>query len=98
MPAVPKGAPATPFAPANPASFASRPAASSKQNRLSDAEAPAVPNRSYALCEPPPGVVKERLVTIGSTFVMGAILVGFFIFWVSLGWQSHLLFFSAWPS
>jgi hypothetical protein len=45
---------------------------------LSDAEAPAVPNRSYPLSEPPPGVVKERLVAIGSTFVMGTILVGFF--------------------
>jgi hypothetical protein len=54
------------------------PPASSAANGLVDVEAPPVPNRSYLLCPPPPGVVKQRLVTVGSSFLMGGIFVGFF--------------------
>jgi hypothetical protein len=76
--AIPKSAPTIPPPPPKPSPSAALPPASSNQNRLSDAEAPPVPNRSYPLCAPPPGVVKGRMVTIGSTFVMGAIFIGFF--------------------
>jgi hypothetical protein len=53
-------------------------AASSSPHGLVDVEPPPIPNRSHSLCPPPPGVVKERLATIGSTFLMGTIFVGFF--------------------
>jgi hypothetical protein len=49
-------------------------------SRLSDVEAPPVPNRSNTLTPPPPGVVRERLATVGSTFLMGVIFVAFFYF------------------
>lgn len=54
-----------------------------------------MPNRSYALCPPPPGVVKQRLATIGSTFLMGAIFIGFF-YLLRVAWlvYSLLIFFS----
>jgi hypothetical protein len=70
-------------------------AANSAQNGLSDLEAPPVPNRSYPLCAPPPGVVKERLVTVGSSFLMGAIFVGFF-YLLGINWLAFtfLIFFS----
>jgi hypothetical protein len=81
--APPQGQPATPLslasapkATAKPVAAVSAPAASSAQNRLFDAEAPPVPNRSNPLCPPPRGVVKERLATIGSSFIMGAIFIG----------------------
>lgn len=87
--------PSIPPAPPNPAPLASAPVGSSAQNRLADVEAPPVPNRSNPLCAPPPGVVKERLVTIGSTFLMGAIFAGFFYLnrgtWLAI---ALLIFFS----
>jgi hypothetical protein len=71
------------------------PAASPTQNGLADVQAPPVPNRSYPLCPPPPGVVKERLVTSGSSFLMGAIFAGFFyllgITWLAI---AFVIFFS----
>jgi hypothetical protein len=76
QPAIPSIPPSAPKATAKPVPAVSAPAASSAQNRLFDAEAPPVPNRSNPLCPPPPGVVKERLATIGSSFIMGAILIG----------------------
>jgi hypothetical protein len=85
VPAPAKDIPSIPPIPAKPAPTASMPATIAAPNRLADVEAPPVPNRSYPLCAPPPGVVKERLATIGSTFVMGRFLPGSFIFWVSLG-------------
>jgi hypothetical protein len=73
----------------------STPAASSTQSRLSDVEAPPVPNRSNPLCAPPPGVVKERLATVGSTFLMGAIITGlFFLFGITWLVYTFLVFFS----
>jgi hypothetical protein len=78
-----------------PAPTTSAPAGSSTASRLSDVEAPPVPNRSNPLCAPPPGVVKERLATIGSTFVMGVIFIGFF-YLLSAAWlvYAFLIFFS----
>jgi len=83
----------------NPAPRTSGPAASappsnSAPSGLSDAEAPPVPNRSNPLCAPPPGVVKERLATVGSTFIMGAIFIGFF-YLLGIAWLEYvfLVFF-----
>ena len=45
---------------------------------LAEVEAPPVPKRSYPLSPPPPGVVRQRLITIGSTMAMGTMMVGFF--------------------
>jgi hypothetical protein len=92
VPGKPVGVPAPPIAAAKPAVTPPPPrppaVASYTQNGLVDVQAPPVPNRSYALCPPPPGVVKERLVTVGSSFLMGAILVGFFyllgVTWVAI--------------
>jgi hypothetical protein len=95
-PAKPKDVPATPpFAPPNQATTARVPVTSSTPNRLADVEAPPVPNRSNPLCAPPPGVVKERLATIGSTFTMGAIFIGFF-YLLGVTWLvvAFLIFFS----
>lgn len=89
-PAIPKPAPAmakspppTPIAPvplpANAASTkAGTPATSSgsTQSRLSDMEAPPVPNRSNALIEPPEGVVKQRQSFLVSSLIFGVVLVG----------------------
>jgi len=62
------------------------PAAPAAANHgLVDVEGPPVPNRSYPLCPPPPGIVKERLVTLGSTFLMGIIFVVFF-YLLSVTW------------
>lgn len=66
-----------------PAPTAAKPAASASglaPSRLVDVEAPPVPNRSNPLTLPPPGVVRERLATVGSTFLMGVIFVAFFYF------------------
>jgi len=70
------------------------PAASPSQYSLSDVQAPPVPNRSNPLCAPPPGVVKERMATIGSSFIMGAIFVGFF-YLLGVNWLAvaFLIFF-----
>jgi hypothetical protein len=93
--AMPETAPAIAAVPMNAFSGSSVPPASFGQNRLSDAQAPPVPNRSYPLCAPPPGVVRERMVTIGSTFAKGAIFIGFFyllgIRWLEI---AFLIFFS----
>jgi hypothetical protein len=74
-----------------------RPAAtaSPSQYGLSDVQAPPVPDRSNPLCAPPPGVVKERMVTIGSSFLMGTIFVGFF-YLLGINWLAvaFLIFFS----
>jgi hypothetical protein len=96
VPAAPKGVPsAPPFAPPNQAVAAPVPATRSTPNRLADVEASPVPNRSNPLCAPPPGVVKERLATVGSTFIMGAIFIGFFyllgVTWLAV---AFLIFFS----
>jgi hypothetical protein len=69
-------------------------AASPSQNGLSDVQAPPVPNRSNPLCAPPPGVVKARMVTIGSSFIVGVIFVGFF-YLLGINWLAiaFLIFF-----
>jgi hypothetical protein len=71
------------------------PAASSAQNGLVDVEAPPIPNRSYPLCPPPPGVVRARLVTVSSSSLMGASFVGFF-YLLGVNWLAiaFLIFFS----
>jgi hypothetical protein len=83
-PAIPKPAPVlskslspTPIPPVRPPVKAAAPATSSTQSRLSDAEAPPVPNRSYPLSDPPEGVVKQRWSFIVSSFVFGVVLVVF---------------------
>lgn len=82
-------------APPPPSPSPRTPTASAAQNGLADVEAPPVPNRSNPLCAPPPGVVKHRLATIGSTFLMGAIFVGFF-YLLGAMWlvDALLIFFS----
>lgn len=77
-----KNPPAAPVT-LRPTPVASQPAASPTgriSSRLVDVEAPPVPNRSNPLTPPPPGVVRERLATVGSTFLMGVLFVGFFYF------------------
>jgi hypothetical protein len=74
---MPKGMPATPLAPAIPLAIVPAPAANSAKSRVADVEAPAVPNRSYPLREPPPGVVRERLTFMVSTLMFGVVLMGF---------------------
>jgi hypothetical protein len=54
---------------------ATAPASSSAQSRLSDVEAPPVPNRSNSLIDPPEGVVKQRQSFLVSSFVFGVVLV-----------------------
>lgn len=95
VPARPGSLPTIWPGPANPTSTAFASTSHSAQNRLSDLPAPPVPNRTYPLSEPPPGVVKQRLVTMASVFVMAAILVGLFyllgITWLAV---AFLCFFS----
>jgi hypothetical protein len=84
-PAVAKSPPPTPVAPvplpanasAKAPARATAPASSSTQSRLSDVEAPPVPNRSNSLSEPPEGVVKQRQSFLVSSLVFGVVLVGF---------------------
>jgi hypothetical protein len=94
VPAAPKPAPPKAAAPATkkptpapvayqPSPDGARPAAPATgavPSRLVHVEAPPVPNRSNPLTPPPPGVVRERLATVGSTFLMGVIFVAFFYF------------------
>jgi hypothetical protein len=63
-------------APAKAPARAAAPATSSTQSRLSDVEAPPIPNRSYPLSEPPEGVVKQRQAFLVSSLVFGVVLVG----------------------
>jgi hypothetical protein len=95
--AKPTGVPAPPLFSARPAAPTPPPppAAGPSQHGLSDAQAPPLPNRSNPLCAPPPGVVKERMVTIGSSFLMGVIFVGFF-YLLGVNWLAvaFLIFFS----
>ena len=62
---------------------------------MADVEAPPVPNRSYPLCEPPPGVVSERLTFMVSTLVFGVVLIGF-CYLLGITWLviTFLVFFS----
>jgi hypothetical protein len=76
-PTIPKGQPMTPLAPAIPPASVPAPAANSAKSRAPDVEAPPIPNRSYPLREPPPGVVSERLTFMVSTLVFGVVLIGF---------------------
>lgn len=73
----------------------SAPASGPVPSRLSDVEAPPVPNRSNPLIPPPPGVVRARLATIRSTFFMGVIFIAFFYF-LGVQWLviAFLCFFS----
>jgi hypothetical protein len=83
VPSMAKSLPPTPIAPvplpenasAKAPARATAPASSSTQSRLSDVEAPPVPNRSNALIEPPEGVVKQRQSFLVSSFVFGLVLV-----------------------
>jgi len=97
LPAKPKVVSVPSLAAARPAATTPppAPAASARKSGLADVEAPPVPNRSNPLCAPPPGVVKERLATVGSTFIMGAIFVGFF-YLLGVPWlvYAFLIFFS----
>jgi hypothetical protein len=84
-PSMAKSPPPTPISPvplpanssAKAPARATAPASSSTQSRLSDVEAPPVPNRSNALIEPPEGVVKQRQAFLVSSFIFGLVLVAF---------------------
>jgi hypothetical protein len=92
-PAIPKPVPSiaktltpTPITPAPlpvntfdeaPARAAAPARSGSTQSRLSDVEAPPVPNRSNSLIDPPEGVVKQRQSFLVSSFVFGLVLVTF---------------------
>jgi len=94
-PTVLKGIPTPPLAPAIPSALVPAPAAKSAKSRVADVEAPPVPNRSYPLCEPPPGVVSERLTFMVSTLVFGVVLIGF-CYLLGITWLviTFLVFFS----
>lgn len=69
-----------PAAQPTPAAAKTIPSPGPVPSRLVDIEAPPVPNRSNPLIPPPPGVVRERLATVGSTLLMGVLFVAFFYF------------------
>jgi len=94
-PTMPKGMPTTPLAPAIPLAIVPAPAGNSAKSRVADVEAPPVPNRSYPLREPPPGVVSERLTFMVSTLMFAVVLMGF-CYLLGITWLviTFLVFFS----